>query len=118
MITLTRSMVRMSLIPSAAIWLSIFRWKRPPAFGLRTTLIRQISVKQSAGRVTLETKTGGDKFKFGAARVFPTFHNIIGGKIDSFRPRVTFEGPLIRKRLNFLQSFEYRFLADLRAEPP
>jgi hypothetical protein len=65
--------------------------------------------KAIGGASTLETKTGGDKFKFGAARVFPTFHNIIGGKVDSFRPRVTFEGPLIRKRLNFLQSFEYRF---------
>jgi len=65
--------------------------------------------KATGGASILETKTGGDKFKFGAARVFPTFHNIIGGKIDSFRPRVTFEGPLIRKRLNFLQSFEYRF---------
>jgi hypothetical protein len=65
--------------------------------------------KATGGASNLETKTGGDKFKFGAARVFPTFHNIIGGKIDSFRPRVTFQGPLIRNRLNFLQSFEYRF---------
>ena len=65
--------------------------------------------KATGGASILETKTGGDKFKFGAARVFPTFHNIIGGKIDLFRPRVTFEGPLIRKRLSFLQSFEYRF---------
>jgi hypothetical protein len=65
--------------------------------------------KAIGGSSNLETKTGGDKFKFGAARFIPTFHHIIGGKIDSFRPRVTFEGPLIRKRLNFLQSFEYRF---------
>lgn len=65
--------------------------------------------KATGGVSNLETKTGGDKFKFGAARVFPTFHNIIGGKIDSFRPRITFEGPLIKKRLTFLQSFEYRF---------
>jgi hypothetical protein len=65
--------------------------------------------KSTGGSTNLETKTGGDKFKFGASRFFPTFHNIIGGKIDSFRPRLTFEGPLIRKRLNFLQSVEYRF---------
>jgi hypothetical protein len=63
----------------------------------------------TGGATNLETKTGGDKFKFGASRFFPTFRNIIGGKIDSFRPRVTFSGPLIRKRLSFLQSFEYRF---------
>ncbi len=65
--------------------------------------------KATGGASNLETKSGRDKFKFGATRVFPVFHNIIGGKVDSFRPRVTFEGPLIRKRLNFLQSFEYRF---------
>jgi hypothetical protein len=65
--------------------------------------------RATGGATDLETKTGGDKFKFGAARFFPTFHHIIGGKVDSFRPRVTFEGPLIRNRLNFLQSFEYRF---------
>lgn len=65
--------------------------------------------KSAGGSTNLETKTGGEKFKFGATRFFPTFHNIIGGKIDSFRPRLTFEGPLIRKRLNFVQSIEYRF---------
>jgi hypothetical protein len=65
--------------------------------------------RSTGGATNLETKTGGDKFKFGASRFFPTFHNFVGGKIDSFRPRLTFEGPLIRKRLNFLQSVEYRF---------
>ena len=65
--------------------------------------------KALGGSTNLETKTGGDKFKFGATRVFPTFHNVIGGKVDSFRPRLTFEGPIIRKRLYFMQSFEYRF---------
>jgi Carboxypeptidase regulatory-like domain/TonB dependent receptor len=63
----------------------------------------------TGGVTNLETKTGGDKLKLSAARVFPTFTGVIGGKIDSFRPRVTFSGPLIPKRLNFLQSFEYRF---------
>jgi hypothetical protein len=65
--------------------------------------------KAIGGSSNLETKTGGEKFKFGATRVFPTFHNIIGGKVDSFRPRLTFQGPVIRKRLYFVQSFEYRF---------
>lgn len=65
--------------------------------------------KATGGASHLETKSGGDRFKFRAARVFPVFHNIIGGKVDSFRPRLTFEGPVIGKRLNFLQSFEYRF---------
>ena len=65
--------------------------------------------RASGGATNLETKTGRDKFKFGASRVFPVYHRIIGGKLDSFRPRITIDGPIIPKRLNFLQSFEYRF---------
>src|SRR5258708_7875975 len=65
--------------------------------------------RTTGGSSNLETRTGGEKLKFGAWRVIPTFHRIIGGKIDSFRPRLTFSGPVIRKRLNFVQSFEYRF---------
>src|SRR5437773_2104868 len=58
--------------------------------------------RSTGGATNLETKTGGDKFKITGARVFPTFHNIIGGKLDSFRPRLTLSGPLLRKRLSFL----------------
>ena len=61
----------------------------------------------------LETKSGGDKFKMGGAFI-PTFSNV-SGNVDSFRPRLTFGGPLIRKRLNFLQSFEYRY-SRIRAQ--
>jgi Carboxypeptidase regulatory-like domain len=66
------------------------------------------------GRLTgaatdLETKGGSNNFKITAARVFPTFRNTFTGKIDSFRPRVTFSGPITRDRLFFLQSLEYRF---------
>jgi hypothetical protein len=63
----------------------------------------------TGGTTNLETKTGGDKFKVTADRVFPVLRNIIGGQVDSFRPRLTFSGPLLGKRLKFLQSFEYRF---------
>jgi hypothetical protein len=63
----------------------------------------------TGGATNLETKGGGDKFKLGATRFFPTFHNIFGGAVDSFRPRVTLSGPIIRDRLFFLQSLEYRF---------
>lgn len=63
-----------------------------------------------AGAATnLETKGGSNKFKLSATRFFPVFHNIFGGAVDSFRPRVTLSGPVIRDRLFFLQSFEYRF---------
>lgn len=63
----------------------------------------------TGGATDLETKGGGNSFKVTAARVFPTFRNTFTGSIDSFRPRVTFSGPVARNRLFFLQSLEYRF---------
>jgi hypothetical protein len=63
----------------------------------------------TGGATDLETKGGGNKFKVSAARLFPTFRKIFTGPIDSFRPRVTFSGPVARDRLFFLQSLEYRF---------
>jgi hypothetical protein len=63
----------------------------------------------TGGATNLETKGGGDKLKLGATRFFPVFHNIVGGTVDSFRPRVIVSGPIIRDRLFFLQAFEYRF---------
>jgi hypothetical protein len=63
----------------------------------------------AGGATNLETKGGDNKFRFTAARFFPTFRYILTGPVDSFRPRVTFSGPVIRDRLFFLQSFEYRF---------
>jgi hypothetical protein len=65
--------------------------------------------KLTGGATNLQTKGGGNDFKIRAARFFPTFRYILAGPIDSFRPRVTFSGPIIRDRLFFLQSFEYRF---------
>ncbi|HEV7395897.1 MAG TPA: carboxypeptidase regulatory-like domain-containing protein [Pyrinomonadaceae bacterium] len=63
----------------------------------------------TGGATNLETKSGGKHFKIRAARVFPTFRYMLTGPIDSFRPRVTFSGPLVRDRLFFVQSLEYRF---------
>lgn len=63
----------------------------------------------TGGATNLETKGGTNKFKFTSARVFPAFRYFLSGPIDSFRPRVTVSGPIIRDRLFFLQSFEYRF---------
>jgi hypothetical protein len=63
----------------------------------------------TGGATDLETKGGSNKFKVTAARVFPTFRNTFTGPIDSFRPRITFSGPVARDRLFFLQSLEYRF---------
>jgi hypothetical protein len=63
----------------------------------------------TGGATDLETKGGSNEFKITAARLFPTFRNTFTGVIESFRPRVTFSGPVVRNRFFFLQSLEYRF---------
>ncbi|HEY2847147.1 MAG TPA: carboxypeptidase regulatory-like domain-containing protein, partial [Pyrinomonadaceae bacterium] len=63
----------------------------------------------TGGVTNLQTKGGGDKFKITAARFFPAFHNILSTKIDSFRPRLTLSGPILKQKLYFLLSGEYRY---------
>ncbi len=63
----------------------------------------------TGGVTNLQTKGGGDKFKITAARFMPALHNIFSTKVDSFRPRVTFSGPIVKGKLYFLQSLEYRY---------
>ncbi len=72
----------------------------------------------TGGVTNLQTKGGGEKFKISAARFFPTFHNVFSTKVDSFRPRLTLSGPLIKNRLSFLQSFEYRFTRSFVPSQP
>jgi len=63
----------------------------------------------TGGVTNLQTKGGGDKFKITAARFFPALHNIISTKVDSFRPRVTLSGPIVKGKAYFLVSGEYRY---------
>src|SRR6267142_350019 len=68
---------------------------------------------QFTGAVTtVQTKSGSDKFNVDAQSVFPRFRRRAGSfvGIAAFTPRVTFSGPLIKDKLKFMQSFEYRFV--------
>ncbi len=94
-----------------------------PLEAVRSVQIEENPYSAEFGRFTggvtnIESKGGTDKFKVSAARLFPTFRNIFSTRIESFRPRVTFSGPLVKQRLYFLQSFEYRFRGDLVPSQP
>jgi hypothetical protein len=65
------------------------------------------------GAVTaIETRAGTDKFNVQAQSFFPRFRrrggNFVG--VEAFTPRVTFSGPLKKNKLQFIQSFEYRYV--------
>ena len=68
---------------------------------------------QFTGAVTtVQTKSGGEKFSVNAQSFFPRLRRRGGSfvGIAAFTPRVTFSGPLIKNKLKFMQSFEYRFV--------
>ena len=65
------------------------------------------------GAVTaIETRSGTDKFSLQAQSFFPRFRRRAGAfvGVEAFTPRATFSGPLIKDKLHFIQSFEYRYV--------
>ena len=64
-----------------------------------------------AGAVThIETKPSTNKWKFNLRNFLPRFRSR-GGSIrgvESATPRITVSGPVVKNRVTFLQSFEYR----------
>jgi hypothetical protein len=61
---------------------------------------------------SVQTKSGSDKFEANATSLFPRLRRRGGSfvGIAAFTPRVTFSGPIIKDKLKFFQSFEYRFV--------
>ena len=68
---------------------------------------------QFTGAVTsVQTRSGSDKFRANATSFFPRPRRRGGSfvGIEAFTPRVTFSGPLMKDKLKFFQSFEYRYV--------
>jgi hypothetical protein len=68
---------------------------------------------QFTGAVTtVQTRSGGEKFAVSTQSFVPKLRrrggHFVG--IAAFTPRVTFSGPIIKDKLKFMQSFEYRFV--------
>jgi hypothetical protein len=66
----------------------------------------------TSGVTSVQTRSGSDKFHANATSLFPRFRRRGGSfaGIGAFTPRVTFSGPVIKDKLKFFQSFEYRFI--------
>jgi len=68
---------------------------------------------QFTGAVTtVQTRSGTDKFNIDVQSLFPRPRRRAGSfvGIGAFTPRITFTGPIIKDKLKFMQSFEYRFV--------
>jgi len=74
------------------------------------------------GAVTaVQTKSGSDKFNVQLQSISPRPRRRGGAfaGIEAFTPRVTFSGPLVKDKLKFIQSFEYRFVrTPIESLPP
>jgi hypothetical protein len=63
----------------------------------------------------VETRSGDfNKFRMSAQNLIPRFRRIDGSimGIAAFSPRITFSGPIVKERIAFTQSFEYRYERD------
>jgi len=68
--------------------------------------------KFTGGVTAVETRSGTDKFNAELQSFFPRFARR-GGKwngVEAFTPRLAFSGPIKKKKLWFMQSFEYRYV--------
>ncbi|MBI4467668.1 MAG: carboxypeptidase regulatory-like domain-containing protein, partial [Acidobacteria bacterium] len=92
------------------------------AINLPTDVIQDVEVLPNpfdaqygkfAGAVTsVETRPAGDKWKYSLQNFIPRLRKREGVTrgIESFTPRFTLGGPLLKERLTLLQSFQYRFV--------
>jgi hypothetical protein len=63
----------------------------------------------------VETRPGDfNKFRMSVQNLLPRFRRIDGSimGIAAFSPRITFSGPIVKDRVAFTQSFEYRYERD------
>lgn len=99
-----------------------------PVFEIPLEAVNNIKVEENpysaefgqftGGFTQLQTKSGANKYEFKVSRLFPTYGGFFSGKIESFRPRFTVSGPIVKDKLFFLQSFEYRFRREENPDLP
>jgi hypothetical protein len=77
----------------------------------------------SAGLTIMQTRKGGETWKFSLAGINPAFRTkrdhpatLLG--VESFAPRLTFSGPLVKDKVFFAQTLQYRYATyDIRSRP-
>ena len=103
-----------------------------PAINLPIDVVSSVQVTSNPydpqyGRFTgavssVETKTGNyERYHFSIQNVLPRLRDRAGSivGIDAATPRMTFTGPIIKNRVAFTQSFEYRFVrTPVNSLPP
>ena len=97
---------------------------RSPVFGtldlrLSTDAVRSIDTettrypvqygRTTGGIVAFTTGTGDNKFRYDATNFIPSFRNLSGIRFDTFEPRFTFSGPVVRNKLWFFEAIDTQY---------
>lgn len=65
--------------------------------------------RSTAGVIAFTTGMGDNKFRYDATDFVPSFRNLNGIRFDTFEPRITFSGPVMRDRVWFFEAFETQY---------
>ena len=97
---------------------------RSPVFGtldlrVSTDAVRSIETettrypvqygRATGGIVAFTTGTGDNKFRYDATNFIPSFRNLNGIRFDTFEPRFTFSGPVVRNKLWFFEAIDTQY---------
>lgn len=97
---------------------------RSPVFGtldlrVSTDAVRSIDTettrypvqygRATGGIVAFTTGTGDNKFRYDATDFIPSFRNLNGIRFDTFEPRFTFSGPVVRNKLWFFEAIDTQY---------
>ncbi len=65
--------------------------------------------RATGGIVAFTTGTGDNKFRYDATDFLPSFRNLNGIRFDTFEPRFTFSGPIVRNKLWFFEAIDTQY---------
>jgi len=97
---------------------------RNPIFGtldlrLNTDAVRSIDTettrypvqygRATGGVIAFTTGTGDNKFRYDATNFVPSFRNLNGIRFDTFEPRFTFSGPIVRNQAWFFEAIDTQY---------
>ncbi len=65
--------------------------------------------RATGGVIALTTATGDNKFRYDATNFIPSFRSNNGIRFDTFEPRFTFSGPMVRNKLWFFEAIDTQY---------
>jgi hypothetical protein len=65
--------------------------------------------RATGGVIAFTTGMGDNKFRYDATDFIPSFRNLNGIRFDTFEPRITVSGPIVRNKLWFFEALDTQY---------